>query len=101
MSWKIEYPKGKKPKPNRIKVFGGFVRMRRETLGLKQKEISRALGYKDPAALSSIELGKIGFPLKKLQKLADLISVNLFQLKSIYDLDLEMRARKEEREAFA
>jgi transcriptional regulator with XRE-family HTH domain len=88
------------PKPKRIKVFGGFVRMRRRTLGLSQRQIARALGYGDPASICAVEMGKFVMNDKYLPQLADLIHVNLFQLKQIFDLDLEIRNNKAEREAY-
>lgn len=94
MSWTIE----NETKPKRVKVFGGFIRMRRKVLKLKQREVAKALGYHDPVSVSGLERGKTLCPEHRLASLARLIDVNLFDLKRIYDLDFEMRARQAHRE---
>lgn len=95
MSWRIENA----PKPKRIKVFGGFIRMRRLSLRMSQENLAWATNYETQAGFSSMELGKTVCPEDKLRKLATAIGVNLFDLKRVYDLDILLRARKADAEA--
>lgn len=57
------------------KRVGGFVRERREALGLSQGDIIRVLGYKSRNAVSNIEIGVEGLPTKRAYAWADLLEV--------------------------
>ena len=57
------------------KRVGGFVRQRREELGLSQSDIIRVLGYKSRNAVSNIEIGIEGLPAKRAYAWADILEV--------------------------
>ena len=57
------------------KRVGGFVRARRDELGLSQNEVIRALGYKNAGSVSAIELGNESLPAKRAYAWADVLEV--------------------------
>ena len=57
------------------KRVGGFVRARRDELGLSQNEVIRALGYKNAGSVSAIELGNESLPTKRAYAWADVLEV--------------------------
>lgn len=57
------------------KRVGGFIRQRREDLGLSQGQIITVLGYKSRNAVSNIEVGIEGLPAKRAYAWADVLEV--------------------------
>lgn len=95
--WRIE---GSHAAPPRVTVFGHLIRMRREELGLTQKDVARALGYMDPAPLNKIEKGAQVLDWKSYsQSLIDVLQVDPAKFREVYELDLVMKRRQAEREA--
>jgi transcriptional regulator with XRE-family HTH domain len=54
---------------------GHFVRRRREQLGLRLIEITKALGYKSINSVSNVEAGREGIPAKRAYAWAEVLEV--------------------------
>lgn len=57
------------------KRVGGYIKKRRDELGLSQGDIINALGYKSRNAVSNIEVGIEGLPAKRIYDWADILEV--------------------------
>ena len=67
--------KQKRATNERWKRIGGFIRDRRSDLGLSQGDIINALGYKNRASVSNIEVGIEGLPFRRIYAWADILEV--------------------------
>ncbi len=54
---------------------GAFVRERRQQLGLRLVDMSRAMGYRSPNAISNVESGFEGIPAKRAYAWAELLEL--------------------------
>lgn len=55
---------------NRLKRFGEYIRILRETNGLSQEELAKKSGFTGRAAISAIEKGKNNISVERLPDLA-------------------------------
>ena len=79
-------------KPN---VLGGFIKMKRQSLGMSQKTLSARLGYKDQGTtVCNMETGKVRPTEMKLKLLALALCVGFGSLKELLDLDSEILNRR-------
>ena len=62
----------KAEKARRVRV-GQLIRRRRLELGLSQGDLSKILGHRTAANVSTMELGNEGVPLKHVYRLADVL----------------------------
>ena len=56
-------------------TIGDRIRMRREELGLTQKELAERLGYKTKSSITKIEAGDSNLPITKVAKIAKALEV--------------------------
>jgi len=80
-------------------VLGGNVKSFRERMGLRQEDLAHYLGI-TREAISYYENGRNNIPLDKLEKLADLFGVDLYDLfendKNMSEVDVALAFRTDE-----
>lgn len=81
-------------------VLGGLLRMRRQTLGLTQRQVARKLRHSDPSMYNGLETGRLPARTAQLPSLARILDVNLHQVVAAAELDLERRRMAAEIRAF-
>lgn len=57
-------------------TLGDRIRARRQALHMTQEELARALGCESKAAVSSIERGKENPTVKRVERIAEALSIN-------------------------
>lgn len=55
------------------KKVGEFIRQRRRQLGLSQRDIVEALGYKSAVSISDVEIGRTRVPFRRMYQYADVL----------------------------
>ena len=91
--WIVE---GKAPKIKPISIFGHFLKMRRASLGIKQRTLAEAFGH--TYSFTEVERGLRTMPASKLKTVAEILEVELGMLEKVYALDLFMRNRRAEQD---
>ena len=62
------------------KELGLRIKYARKEKGLSQKELSSLMGYKDVSTIAKIETGVNDVTIETLYKLADILSVSVFDI---------------------
>jgi transcriptional regulator with XRE-family HTH domain len=57
------------------KKVGEFIRQRRHELGLSQRDLVIALGYKSAVSISDVEIGRTRVPFRRMYQYADVLQV--------------------------
>lgn len=57
------------------KKVGEFIRVRRRELGLSQRDIVRALGYRSAVSISDVEIGRTRVPFRRMYQYADVLRI--------------------------
>lgn len=77
------------------KKIGQRIKQVREALGMTQAELARRMGYSARSTINRIENGSQAFPMKKLDKFAQVLDVNPAYLAGFTEADIPDGLNKE------
>ena len=77
------------------KKIGQRIKQAREALGMTQAELARRMGYSARSTINRIENGSQAFPMKKLDKFAQVLDVTPASLAGFTEADIPDGLNKE------
>lgn len=77
------------------KKIGRRIKQAREALGMTQAELARRMGYSARSTINRIENGSQAFPMKKLDKFAQVLDVTPASLAGFTEADIPDGLNKE------
>lgn len=77
------------------KKIGQRIKQAREALGMTQAELARRMGYSARSTINRIENGSQAFPMKKLDKFAQVLDVTPASLAGFTEADITDGLNKE------
>lgn len=77
------------------KKIGQRIKQAREALGMTQAELARRMGYSARSTINRIEKGSQAFPMKKLDKFAQVLDVTPASLAGFTEADIPDGLNKE------
>lgn len=70
-------------------TFGQFIKLKRESLGLSQQQLTDVCGFAHRSEISKLEAGKIEWKLNQIQAIAQLFEMTISELLSEYEKEVE------------